>query len=71
MFWPYIFQHIITDQATNPSIAEEDSELISSFCDQVNIELEGPQIALPLIAHKIQSPQQQEALLALAVIFIY
>jgi len=37
------------------------------FCDQINKELEGPQISLPLIAHKIQSPQEQEALLALSV----
>ena len=39
-----------------------------SFCDRVNNELEGPQIAVRLLAHKIQSPQEREALHALAAI---
>ena len=38
-----------------------------AFCDQVNKELEGPQIAVRLLAHKIQSPQEREALFALSV----
>ena len=38
-----------------------------SFCDRVNKELEGPQISVRLLAHKIQSPQEREALYALTV----
>lgn len=56
-----------TDKATNPANREEDWEFIISFCDQINKELEGPQIAIRLLAHKIQSPQEREALYALSV----
>ena len=45
----------------------EDWEYIMGFCDQVNKELEGPQIAVRLLAHKIQSPQEKEAIYALVV----
>uniref|UniRef100_A0A8C4UKJ2 Golgi associated, gamma adaptin ear containing, ARF binding protein 3 n=1 Tax=Falco tinnunculus TaxID=100819 RepID=A0A8C4UKJ2_FALTI len=38
------------------------------FCDQINKELEGPQIAVRLLAHKIQSPQEWEAVQALTVL---
>uniref|UniRef100_A0A672FQK7 Golgi associated, gamma adaptin ear containing, ARF binding protein 3b n=1 Tax=Salarias fasciatus TaxID=181472 RepID=A0A672FQK7_SALFA len=38
------------------------------FCDQINKELEGPQIAVPLLVHKIHSPQEWEALQALTVL---
>uniref|UniRef100_UPI00358F0833 ADP-ribosylation factor-binding protein GGA1-like n=1 Tax=Myxine glutinosa TaxID=7769 RepID=UPI00358F0833 len=38
------------------------------FCDQVNNELEGPQIATRLLSLKIQSPRQWEALQALTVL---
>lgn len=46
---------------------EEDWDAIVEFCDQVNRELEGPQIAIRLLAHKIQSPTEREALYALSV----
>ena len=36
----------------------------------VNKELEGPQISVRLLAHKIQSPQEREALYALTVSYI-
>ncbi len=55
------------DKATNPARRDEDWEAIMSFCDRVNKELEGPQISVRLLAHKIQSPQEREALFALAV----
>ena len=58
---------IVLDRATNPANRDEDVDDISKFCDQVNQELEGPQIAVKLLAHKIQSPQEREALYALAV----
>ncbi|KAM7418909.1 hypothetical protein PAMA_016161 [Pampus argenteus] len=38
------------------------------FCDQVNKELEGPQISVRLLVHKIQSPQEWEAIQALTVL---
>ncbi|XP_077979789.1 ADP-ribosylation factor-binding protein GGA1-like [Glandiceps talaboti] len=56
------------NKATNPANREEDWEYIIGFCDQVNKELEGPQIATKLIAHKIQSPQDNEAMQALTVL---
>uniref|UniRef100_A0A672Z7W9 Golgi associated, gamma adaptin ear containing, ARF binding protein 3b n=1 Tax=Sphaeramia orbicularis TaxID=375764 RepID=A0A672Z7W9_9TELE len=40
-------------------------EYIIGFCDQINKELEGPQIAVTLLVHKIHSPQEWEALQAL------
>lgn len=46
---------------------DEDWEFILNFCDRVNFELEGPQIACRLIGHKIQSPQEREAMQALIV----
>ncbi|XP_022378979.1 ADP-ribosylation factor-binding protein GGA3 isoform X3 [Enhydra lutris kenyoni] len=53
------------NKATNPSNRQEDWEYIIGFCDQINKELEGPQIAVRLLAHKIQSPQEWEAVQAL------
>ncbi|XP_010871278.1 ADP-ribosylation factor-binding protein GGA3a [Esox lucius] len=56
------------NKATNPSNRQEDWEYIMGFCDQINKELEGPQIAVRLLAHKIQSPQEWEAIQALMVL---
>nr|XP_020466667.1 ADP-ribosylation factor-binding protein GGA3 isoform X2 [Monopterus albus] len=56
------------DKATNPSNRQEDWEYIMGFCDQINKELEGPQISVRLLAHKIQSPQEWEAIQALTVL---
>ncbi|KAM6164443.1 ADP-ribosylation factor-binding protein GGA3 isoform 2-T2 [Rhynchocyon petersi] len=53
------------NKATNPSNRQEDWEYIIGFCDQINKELEGPQISVRLLAHKIQSPQEWEAVQAL------
>uniref|UniRef100_A0A8B9SV15 Golgi associated, gamma adaptin ear containing, ARF binding protein 3 n=1 Tax=Anas platyrhynchos TaxID=8839 RepID=A0A8B9SV15_ANAPL len=58
----------IRNKATNPSNRQEDWEYIIGFCDQINKELEGPQIAVRLLAHKIQSPQEWEAVQALTVL---
>lgn len=58
---------ICVDKATNPANREVDWEYINAFCDQINKELEGPLISVRLIAHKIQSPQEREALYALTV----
>ncbi|XP_041076901.1 ADP-ribosylation factor-binding protein GGA3-like isoform X1 [Polyodon spathula] len=56
------------NKATNPSNRQDDWEYIIGFCDQINKELEGPQIAVRLLAHKIQSPQEWEAVQALTVL---
>lgn len=56
------------DKATHPTNRQEDWEYIIGFCDQINKELEGPQIAVTLLVHKIQSPQEWEALQALTVL---
>ena len=55
-------------QATNPCSEREDVNVIKQFCDCVGQSPEGPLIAARLLAHKIQSPHDQEALLALAVL---
>ncbi|KAK5865928.1 hypothetical protein PBY51_020158 [Eleginops maclovinus] len=56
------------NKATSPSNRQEDWEFIMGFCDQINKELEGPQISVRLLAHKIQSPQELEAMQALTVL---
>ncbi|KAM6940087.1 ADP-ribosylation factor-binding protein GGA3a [Xenentodon cancila] len=56
------------NKATNPCNRQEDWEYIVGFCDQINKELEGPQISVRLLAHKIQSPQEWEAIQALTVL---
>ncbi|TNN69318.1 ADP-ribosylation factor-binding protein GGA3 [Liparis tanakae] len=53
------------NKATHPTNRQEDWEYIIGFCDQINKELEGPQIAVTLLVHKIHSPQEWEALQAL------
>lgn len=57
----------VSDRATNPANAEEDWLSINGFCDRLNEEVEGPLIAVKLLAHKVQSPQEKEALYALTV----
>uniref|UniRef100_A0A3P8V5N4 Golgi associated, gamma adaptin ear containing, ARF binding protein 1 n=1 Tax=Cynoglossus semilaevis TaxID=244447 RepID=A0A3P8V5N4_CYNSE len=56
------------NKATNPLNRETDWSSIHAFCDQLNNELEGPQLATRLLAHKIQSPQEWEAMQALLVL---
>ncbi|XP_046893400.1 ADP-ribosylation factor-binding protein GGA3 isoform X1 [Hypomesus transpacificus] len=56
------------NKATHPNNRQEDWEYIIGFCDQINKELEGPQIAVKLLVHKIHSPQEWEALQALTVL---
>uniref|UniRef100_A0A671L3K3 ADP-ribosylation factor-binding protein GGA1-like n=1 Tax=Sinocyclocheilus anshuiensis TaxID=1608454 RepID=A0A671L3K3_9TELE len=57
-----------TNKATNPLNRETDWESIQLFCDQLSNEPEGPQLATRLLAHKIQSPQEWEAMQALMVL---
>ncbi|NWX91222.1 GGA2 protein, partial [Nothoprocta pentlandii] len=56
------------DEATDPSVAEESWECVRRFCEQVNADADGPSLAPRLLAHKIQSPQEMEALHALTVL---
>uniref|UniRef100_A0A673ICV8 ADP-ribosylation factor-binding protein GGA1-like n=1 Tax=Sinocyclocheilus rhinocerous TaxID=307959 RepID=A0A673ICV8_9TELE len=56
------------NKATNPLNREADWESIQLFCDQLSNEPEGPQLATRLLAHKIQSPQEWEAMQALMVL---
>uniref|UniRef100_A0A665W732 Golgi associated, gamma adaptin ear containing, ARF binding protein 1 n=1 Tax=Echeneis naucrates TaxID=173247 RepID=A0A665W732_ECHNA len=53
------------NRATNPLNRDTDWSSIHAFCDQLNNDLEGPQLATRLLAHKIQSPQEWEAMQAL------
>ena len=59
----------LSDKATSPALYDDDWDAIAAFCDQINKELEGPQFAVRLLAHKIQSPTEREALSALSVSF--
>uniref|UniRef100_A0A803SW54 Golgi associated, gamma adaptin ear containing, ARF binding protein 1 n=1 Tax=Anolis carolinensis TaxID=28377 RepID=A0A803SW54_ANOCA len=56
------------DIATNPLNKDLEWDSINAFCDQLNKELEGPPLATRLLAHKIQSPQEWEAIQALTVL---
>ncbi|NXG23220.1 GGA1 protein, partial [Grallaria varia] len=56
------------DKATNPLNKDLDWDGINAFCEQLNKELEGPPLATRLLAHKIQSPQEWEAIQALTVL---
>uniref|UniRef100_A0A8V0YPD5 Golgi associated, gamma adaptin ear containing, ARF binding protein 1 n=1 Tax=Gallus gallus TaxID=9031 RepID=A0A8V0YPD5_CHICK len=56
------------NKATNPLNKELDWDGINAFCEQLNKELEGPPLATRLLAHKIQSPQEWEAIQALTVL---
>ncbi|XP_036107724.1 ADP-ribosylation factor-binding protein GGA1 isoform X1 [Molossus molossus] len=56
------------NRATNPLNKELDWASINSFCEQLNEDFEGPPLATRLLAHKIQSPQEWEAIQALTVL---
>jgi len=55
------------DKCTDVLSNSEDWEAIVGFCDRINKSPDGPQTALKLLVHKIQSPQEKESLLALIV----
>ncbi|XP_041838554.1 ADP-ribosylation factor-binding protein GGA1-like [Melanotaenia boesemani] len=56
------------NKATNPLNKETDWDSIKGFCDQLDNEPDGPQLATRLLAHKVQSPQEWEAMQALTVL---
>ncbi|CAL1283387.1 unnamed protein product [Larinioides sclopetarius] len=55
-------------KATNPLHQQPDSVAVSDFCAMIDKEHDGPQTALRLLAHKIQSPIEKESLMALSVL---
>ncbi|XP_068582707.1 ADP-ribosylation factor-binding protein GGA1-like isoform X1 [Cebidichthys violaceus] len=56
------------NQATDPNNQEDRWDCIQGFYQLVDQEADGPQVAVRLLAHKIQSPQEKEALQALTVL---
>uniref|UniRef100_A0A672IQ12 Golgi-associated, gamma adaptin ear containing, ARF binding protein 1 n=1 Tax=Salarias fasciatus TaxID=181472 RepID=A0A672IQ12_SALFA len=65
---PVVHTAVAENKATNPLNKDTDWDNIKGFCDQLNNEPEGPQLATRLLAHKIQSPQEWEAIQALLVL---
>jgi ADP-ribosylation factor-binding protein GGA len=55
-------------KATSPIHKSADPNLMNLFCSKVNAEPEGHQQAIRLISHKIQSPQEHEALRTLELL---
>uniref|UniRef100_A0AAQ5YLS2 Golgi-associated, gamma adaptin ear containing, ARF binding protein 2 n=1 Tax=Amphiprion ocellaris TaxID=80972 RepID=A0AAQ5YLS2_AMPOC len=64
----YLFLLLVSDQATDPNNQEDRWDCIQGFYQLVNQDADGPQVAVRLLAHKIQSPQEKEALQALTVL---
>ncbi|XP_034043636.1 ADP-ribosylation factor-binding protein GGA1-like [Thalassophryne amazonica] len=56
------------NEATDPNNEEERWDCIQGFYELVNQETDGPQVATRLLAHKIQSPQEKQALQAVTVL---
>jgi ADP-ribosylation factor-binding protein GGA len=55
-------------KATSPIHKSADPNLMNSFCSKVNADPEGHHQAIRLISHKIQSPQEHEALRTLELL---
>lgn len=58
----------LTISAANAKGHELDKELLSRFCQHVDCESAGRSVALQVITHKIQSPCETEALIALEIL---
>uniref|UniRef100_A0A669B1Q3 ADP-ribosylation factor-binding protein GGA3 n=1 Tax=Oreochromis niloticus TaxID=8128 RepID=A0A669B1Q3_ORENI len=56
------------NQATDPNNQEDRWDCIQGFYELVNQETNGPQVAIRLLAHKIQAPQEKVALQALTIL---
>ncbi|XP_062398228.1 ADP-ribosylation factor-binding protein GGA3-like [Sardina pilchardus] len=56
------------NKVTDPSNTKDRWDCIQGFYEKVNRESDGPQVATRLLAHKIQSPQEKEALQALTLL---
>ncbi|XP_077489754.1 ADP-ribosylation factor-binding protein Gga [Amblyomma americanum] len=55
-------------RATNPLCRELDMEAVQQLCERILLERDGSHQALRFLAHKIQSPQEREAMQALLVL---
>lgn len=66
-FFSLIIQCSFSAKATNPLHRQPDSVAVSDFCTMIDKEHDGPQTALRLLAHKIQSPIEKESIMALSV----
>ncbi|XP_046694213.1 ADP-ribosylation factor-binding protein GGA3-like isoform X2 [Silurus meridionalis] len=62
------FLLLCLNKATDPENSSERWDCMQKFCQHVNTHTNGPQIAMRLLAHKIQSPQEKEALQALTLL---
>lgn len=58
---------LVAGQATSPTSQHYNSDTLKVIVELINKEPNGPAVALRLLAHKIQSPQEREALCALTV----
>uniref|UniRef100_A0A8C7ZMU0 Golgi-associated, gamma adaptin ear containing, ARF binding protein 1 n=1 Tax=Oryzias sinensis TaxID=183150 RepID=A0A8C7ZMU0_9TELE len=56
------------NKGTSPLNKETDWSSIKAFCDELDQNQDGPQLASRLLAHKIQSPQEWEAMQALTAL---
>ena len=63
----YLIYIFISVQATNPLNSANDPNVIQSVCQAVTSENGGMQTAVRLLVHKMQSPQEKEAMQALLV----
>ncbi|XP_050701716.1 ADP-ribosylation factor-binding protein GGA1-like [Eriocheir sinensis] len=59
---------VLIQKCTSPLNAEDDPNAIQAVCQAVLSEPSGVSTAVRLLAHKIQSPQEREALQALSVL---
>nr|XP_039257337.1 ADP-ribosylation factor-binding protein GGA1-like [Styela clava] len=59
---------VLLSKATSPLTREDDTDCITLFAEKVDREIEGAQNSTRMLAHKIQSPQEHEALQALVVL---
>lgn len=67
-----IIVKIILARATDPFLAEKDrSKFVDELCERINKDYDGASIATRLLAHKLLSPDQSEALCALKVFFLF
>lgn len=58
---------IFKAEVTSPLTTHIDLNAFKKIYDKINGDPHGPEVALRLLAHKIQSPQEKEALSALVV----
>ena len=53
--------------ATSPLVKHEDPHSVQAVVQAVNADSSAPQIVVKILAHKIHSPQEREAMKALSV----